>query len=167
MPSGPRLKCHPGGRMEGWRFGGMETNFRMQPWKTRKSGQAKCEQHRSPINVYHRSGWNYSPSIITLSLVIFIRFSIWVTFKSHRDREEWWWWRKMQLKTGEQGRGQSYKTEENVFFSTGSAIMIFNNSIKNPNTEILITIVMHTEQPFICFKWHTFVFVPWQEMSHS
>lgn len=43
---------------------------------------------------------------------------------------------------------QSYKTEENVlFFSTGSAIMIFNNSIKNPNTEILITLVMHTEQP--------------------
>lgn len=46
-------------------------------------------------------------------------------------------------------RRQSYKTEENVFFSTGSAIMIFNNSIKNHNTEILITIVMHTEQPFI------------------
>lgn len=58
------------------------------------------------------------------------------------------------------GTRQSYQTEENVFFSTGSAIMIFNNSIKNPNTEILITIVMHTEQPFICFKWHTFVFVP-------
>lgn len=44
---------------------------------------------------------------------------------------------------------QSCKTEENVFFSTGSAIMIFNNSIKNTNTEILITLVMYTEQPFI------------------
>lgn len=82
-PQGPTpcLKCHLGGRMGRL---GQRPSLGCSHEKTR--GGAKREQHQSAINVYHRSGWNYSPSIITPPtprLIISIRFPIQVNLKSH------------------------------------------------------------------------------------